>query len=503
MGRRMMVIVALLSLGLQSGCASLQWRTREVPQGVQHEPQAARAEGEAEIVVDRDDEIIVAVDVVRHQDTRHHERIEVVRERKYTGGALASLPWFGLGAGAIGGGAALRGAEQKTDVEVVSESITSAGPVMDDVVWHYESSEPGPQDRLAAGLVVTGAVLATVGTIQLLSPLLPPAEREVGERTLDLPTTTQREPLSHTRVTVHLGGGGIVGSADTDEEGRARIPLALPLKGIVARELHFEVAGLGLVRGAQLDIGGTRAHRRWSAQRVASALARTEPDFDQARQFALAGGDEARSSWCAGVEHPFAAAVRAGDSRAAVALIRHTGGWTECRTLWDGSRAGARRHGDQALRDEDLDEAAAWLRYLGEDPGAAAEYDRLAERIDALEQRLEAEAVERAARTLEDQRRGWKGRARRAFGACDTFVVEIRRRQAELERLARSFDDRAYEAQEETSQWLAEQQDGPFGEALEELNTIMMEMEAQESDGFDTRQMRYELARQTEARCQP
>ncbi len=501
--------VALVLGSLASGCASMEWRTREVPQGIRSDPQPPTVSGDVEILVDREDELVLGVSLTRHQETRHFEAIEVIHEEKLRNGPLASLPWLGLGGGSIATGIALHPMEQPTVVEVASETLTSSGPVIEGVTY-VDSTEIVDRDKQVVAWISMGAVLATVGVVQLVSPTFPPNDRRVEQRILDLPSTTESGELARAHVTVRLEGEGEVGAGTTDAEGRARVSVVLPDTGEPADKLVCHAEELGRVEDTILDIKQTRAYAGWISRRAERSLSATPPDIEGARGFALSApeGSKAAASvrpiWCGGIAAPFAAAVEGGESHSALSLLDDTGHWPECRDLWDGARRRAAQLADRAIQRREVDEANDWYAYMNRDPGVTdEELDRFNDRIEVLERRLESEAEAAAERTLKDQRASWKGRTRKALGRCDDFVSEVWRRRAEMERLARNFDDRLYEVQEQTDAWLTEQQDGAFGDALEDLNTIMMEMEDQESEGFDTRQMRYELARQTESRCQP
>lgn len=100
--------------------------------------------------------------------------------------------------------------------------------------------------------------------------------------------------------------------------------------------------------------------------------------------------------------------------------------------------------------------------------------------------------------------RDWRRRANQDLRQCDTYVREVRRRRAEMIRLARAGSPEYEEVRERNDEWLEEQENGPFGEALEDLRAIMDEMQELENDeGTVTLPLRAQLARQTALRCRP
>ncbi|MCO4773780.1 MAG: hypothetical protein KDA24_27355 [Deltaproteobacteria bacterium] len=160
---------------------------------------------------------------------------------------------------------------------------------------------------------------------------------------------------------------------------------------------------------------------------------------------------------------------------------------------------GVRKRVASALSREDLEATDAWLAVLeGVDIGA---YETYSERRERLEVTLEARAE--AAEAAWRRRVGstWPGRIETALRACDRFHAELSRRRTKIWKMADKFHPDTEREQERLQRWLEGQEEGAFGQALEDLRVIMDEMEEIDSRGEDTSERRQQLAWKTQSRC--
>ncbi len=174
-------------------------------------------------------------------------------------------------------------------------------------------------------------------------------------------------------------------------------------------------------------------------------------------------------------------------------------GEAACEDLVGELAPGVRKRVASALSREDLETADTWIVLLeGVDAEALDIYldrrERLATTLEARAEAAEAAWRRRVGST-------WPRRIEAALTACDRFHAELSRRRSKIWRMADEFHPDTEREQERLQQWLEGQEEGAFGDALEELRVIMDEMEEIDGEGEDTSERRQQLAWKTQDRC--
>jgi hypothetical protein len=241
------------------------------------------------------------------------------------------------------------------------------------------------------------------------------------------------------------------------------------------------------------------------------AMRPSPPDLDlAASRLASAPGkgparEAAQAAWCRGALPHARAAVRGARVEAAAKLLDDRS--RSCVDVWHELGPVIGRRASRGLSRSRPEEAAAWIGVLEASPGLVSSFlvAELKARLGSL--RTELRSKERYAeqrrreREFEQRMASWNGRIRGALRACRNYGRELGRRKSAVLRLAAKRDPRTEDAVMDLQTWIEEQQDGAFGDSLQDMGAIMREMEQAEHEGVDTSARRREFARGAQSSC--
>ncbi len=214
-----------------------------------------------------------------------------------------------------------------------------------------------------------------------------------------------------------------------------------------------------------------------------------------------------QKAWCKAVGARFLkAAQRSGPERVSPFLSMPAEP-KRCAKIWTGVAATVEVRGRKALKAGRFDQARAWATVLMKAPGNDSRGRDLANQIDAHEHdAAEREYAREEARNRKRYQRvvaTWQKRIKASLARCNAHHTEARRRHSEVGGLIDSYDARAERAAEAFERWLDGQwaENGPMSHAVEQVQTLLAEMEEAESYGHDT-QLRYQqLSEESEWAC--
>jgi hypothetical protein len=173
--------------------------------------------------------------------------------------------------------------------------------------------------------------------------------------------------------------------------------------------------------------------------------------------------------------------------------------------VWRELGAAVAGRASRALSRSRPEEAAGWIRVLKVSPGSEEKVAELKAGLGSLRTQIRSREqyaeLRRREREFEQRVASWNGRIDGVLRACKNYGRELGRRKSAVLRLAAKRDPRTEDAVMDLQTWIEEQQDGAFGDSLQDMGAIMREMEQAEHEGVDTSARRREFARGAQSSC--